>query len=71
MRVHLSRVDESAIERPRGPKGLFHKAMAEMHIRGSFVKVKFVIEAKIGPAHASFQFCEKTPGDTLSKKPIR
>ena len=71
MRVHLSRVDESAIERPRGPKGLFHKAMAEMHIRDSFVKVKFVIEAKIGPAHASFQFCEKTPGDTLSKKPIR
>ena len=60
MRVHLSRVDEIAIERPKGAKDQLRKAMERMGIRDSLVKVGFVIEAKIGLAHASFQCCEKT-----------
>ncbi|KAL2670720.1 hypothetical protein Neosp_014519 [[Neocosmospora] mangrovei] len=60
MRVHLSRVDEIAIERPKGAKDQLRKAMERLGIRDSLVKVGFVIEAKIGLAHASFQCCEKT-----------
>lgn len=66
MRVHLSRVDESDIERPKGGKRLLHKMMEDLHIQDSPIKIKFVIEAKIGLARASFQCCEKTPGDMLS-----
>ncbi|KAI8713376.1 hypothetical protein NCS52_01281900 [Fusarium sp. LHS14.1] len=67
MRVHLSRVDEIAIERPEGAKRAIQKMMETMRIRDSLVKVGFVIEAKIGLAHASFQCFDISKSKALSE----
>ncbi|KAM0417145.1 hypothetical protein ACHAPT_012852 [Fusarium lateritium] len=55
MHVDLSSIQDFDIERPSGVKRTLNKAMETMGIREPFVKVNFLIEAKIGLAHAHFQ----------------
>lgn len=66
--VHLSRVGGGAIERLHGPKRLLCKAMEEMRIRESFIKVGFVRSNWLAP---TFSAGRRPPGDTLSNKPSR